>query len=195
MPQKILLLCKRLFIILLFGIFILWYKHIANLYINPENAIHQYGKDANRNVIDFVKFEEDNKMHYIFCTEQSLNSMRLQQNAFGLWHLSSTSGSSLLIKQQMHPTFAYDVLYLSETAIIYGCPLLDNVKEACLIIDTGKETIKMSYLFEDTSKLFWFDLGDYYGLYKKIELELVSQEGILVSNDILFQRMVDEKGR
>lgn len=109
------------------------------------------------------------------------------ETAFGLWHQSATAGSSLFVKQSEHPSVQFDVLFLSKTTVLYGCPLLDNIKEVRLVLDTGKGIIKMSYAFGNTSKFFWFDLEGNCYTYKEVELELVNHDNIVVSKEVLFR--------
>lgn len=181
---------KALFLKLFLLLFVittgfLWYMHIDSLYIDPEYTLRRFEKDTNQKVIDFVKFEDDDEIRYIFYTEGTLGLRHLEKRGI-FWHLSCTVQRGR-IGSMYHPYFAFSSFPMNDTFIIYGCPVSDEVAAIRLIIDDREKITDETYHFENNSKLFWFDLGMPQALFKEIVVEVINKDEEVISREVLYK--------
>lgn len=179
---------KALFLKLFLLLFVittgfLWYMHIDSLYIDPEYTLRRFEKDTNQKVIDFVKFEDDDEIRYIFYTEEILGTRHLEKKGV-FWHLSSTYQRSLT--NSINSYFQYNYFEIHDSLIVYGCPTSDNIFAIRLITDDGKEKAEQIYKFKDNSKIFQFNLGMPLSSFREIVIEVLSTENEIISQEILY---------
>lgn len=185
MRKKIIHILKFFMLLFVFTAAFLWYMHIDSLYINPETTLRRYEKDTNQTVIDFVKFEDKDEIHYIFYTENGLGLRYLEKKG-GFWHLSCTVQTAFTVSK-FHPYFVFSSFPLNDTFIIYGCPISDDVAAIRLIMDDRERITDKTYHFEGDSKLFWFDLGMPQALFKEILVEIINENGEVISREVLYK--------